>query len=92
MARTLWKVMAAGMLSLCMTSCGSGGGGSGSDVCSKLQSCNFLAGTSVAQCTDSFNKEMAGLTSSERADMQKALDQCMSLSDCANFASCLGIQ
>jgi hypothetical protein len=35
---------------------------------------------------------MAGLTSSERADMQKALDQCMSLSDCANFASCLGIQ
>ena len=61
-------------------------------TCSKLQSCNALSQmgvTTVSECTASANQQLNQASSSQRPAVVQALNQCLALSDCASFVSCI---
>jgi hypothetical protein len=88
MRRTLWTVLAAGLLAVGAASCG-GGGDTAGDLCNKMNTCNDLAGMSVAECKDALNQTLKSLTSSQKADAEKMINQCVGLADCTNFSACI---
>lgn len=96
MRRTLWTVAYTGLLAVCITSCG-GRGSSGAknypaDVCNRLQTCGDLSvvgASTLAECTASANQQLNQASSSQRPAVVQALNQCLALSDCASFVSCI---
>ena len=87
MLKTVWTVMATGMLAVGIAGCG-GGSSLSEDYCKKLDSCNALSGTSVSQCVEQGNKILEAMTSSQRADYEKAAKVCLGMADCTNFLAC----
>jgi hypothetical protein len=57
-------------------------------VCERADSCNALAGLSVAECVEGTNLCLAAHTSSERADWETATKVCLSVQVCATFVDC----
>ncbi len=58
-------------------------------LCERKSECNYMAaGETVASCTENNEKALDNLTSSKRSDCEKAVDACLSKTDCANFAAC----
>jgi hypothetical protein len=87
MLKTVWTVMATGMLAVGIAGCG-GGSSLSEDYCKKLDSCNALSGTSVSQCTEDVNKSLDTMTSSQRSDFEKAAKVCLDMANCTNFLVC----
>jgi hypothetical protein len=61
-------------------------------MCSRLQACNDLSlvnATTVAQCTTTVNQSLNRLTSSQIATATQMLNQCLAVSACGSYASCL---
>ena len=61
-------------------------------ICNRLQSCGDLAlagASTVSQCTATANQSLSGLTSSQMAAVDQTLSQCLALSDCTSFESCV---
>ena len=58
--------------------------------CERLDECNFLAaGKTVNSCTEETEKILDSYTSGKRSDCEKAMDECLSKSDCTNFVNCV---
>ena len=97
MRKNLWTVAATGLLALCITSCGGGGGSSRAknypaDICNRLQACGDLSvvgASTLAECTASANQQLNAMTSSDAAAFTQGLDQCVAASDCPSFSTCL---
>jgi hypothetical protein len=87
MLKTVWTVMATGMLAVGIAGCG-GDSSVSEDYCKKLDSCNALSGTSVSQCTEQVNKLLDSMTSSQRSDFEKAAKVCQDMANCSNFLAC----
>lgn len=89
MPKTLWTVMAVGLLAVGVASCGSSSSGSNiaGDVCAKADTCNALSGISAAQCKNVVNTSLQSKTGSARSDAENALKACLT-ADCANFKDC----
>jgi hypothetical protein len=59
------------------------------DLCERADECNALAaGVSVDECTDRSKKCTDALTSAERADWERATQNCLDMQSCSNFVSC----
>ena len=46
-------------------------------------------GESLSGCVEDFERNLNQLTSTERADVEKAVEGCLGLSDCGNFLGCI---
>jgi hypothetical protein len=57
-------------------------------TCERLDSCNDLIG-SVEECIEKVDRELDGLTKSERADTELALNGCLALQQCDAFIACI---
>ena len=57
-------------------------------VCMRLEECNAIIGTSVAECSDEVLGCTAGLNSAEREDFDRAVADCLSFNSCGNFLDC----
>jgi hypothetical protein len=87
MLKTVWTVMATGMLAVGIAGCG-GDSSISEDFCKKLDSCNALSAQSVSQCTEEANKLLDSMTSSQRSDFEKAANICLGMANCTNFLAC----
>jgi hypothetical protein len=87
MLKTLWTVTAAGLLALCVTGCG--GSDYPSKICEKMKSCvPTMTAADVSDCEKSASQGLSSVPSSQKAAVDKELDQCLAMS-CAPFESCL---
>ncbi len=93
MSRTLWTVSAAGLLAVCMTSCGAPGKDYVSEICLKLESCSSLdkmGSTTVGECKNAAIKGMIPPDGgSSRTAVEAELDKCMAMTQCSEFADCV---
>ncbi len=93
MSRTLRIVVAVGLLTLGTGGCGGGGGGGGkdlaSDACDRANTCNSLSSTTVDQCRDKIRAALGAMSDSARSDAQRAIEGCMSATECTNYGSCI---
>jgi glucosylceramidase len=92
MPKTLWTVLAVGLLAVGAAGCSRGGGGGrdiAGEVCQKAETCNVLSGINAAQCRDVIAGSLQSLPSAERADAEQALDACLTTADCANLNACI---
>ena len=61
-------------------------------ICNWLQTCGDLSlmdVTTVSQCTANANQQMSQVPSSEITSVVQMLNQCLAMSDCTSFASCI---
>jgi hypothetical protein len=61
-------------------------------ICNRLQTCgdlSMMGASTVSQCTATANQSFSGLTSSQMAAVDQTLSQCLALSDCTTFESCI---
>jgi hypothetical protein len=58
--------------------------------CKKADECNVLSGESVEGCTERAQKALDNLTSGQRSDCEKELNDCVDKSSCDGFKTCLG--
>jgi len=69
--------------------CHQAGNDIAASVCQKADGCDTLSGISAAQCRNVVNSSLQAMSSSGRADAESALDDCLSMSDCAAFSTCI---
>ena len=85
----LFKLVAVlGLSAILFSNCG-GVGGTASAYCNKLKECNLLAGMSLSECIERNTKDLENLTSTEREDVIKKVNQCLEFKSCGNFVSCI---
>jgi hypothetical protein len=56
--------------------------------CNRADECNFLEGASTDECTDAVTRCTDDLSSSERADWNNVMGDCLELQSCTNFRNC----
>lgn len=57
-------------------------------LCRKLDTCNYLLGYSVGECTDDTQRCTEGLSSAERHDWAGQTGNCLNLAGCEGFVDC----
>jgi hypothetical protein len=60
---------------------------SAEDLCVRADECNALNG-SVQECIENFNRCTGQLTSSQRADWERQVDDCLGYESCALAVDC----
>ena len=87
MKRTLWTAAVTGLLAICASNCGGGGGDENvAKACDKLQSCGSLStvgSSTYNECVSSGNN------SASAAGFDAALVNCLTYTDCTQFTSCI---
>jgi glucosylceramidase len=89
MLKTLWTVMAVGLLAAANAGCSSHGADLAGDVCKKADTCSTLSGITVDRCKDIVNESLQSKDSSARADEEAAFNACLAMSECGSFGSCV---
>ena len=92
MLKTVWTLVAVGLLDLGVASCGGGSSPPSSslagDVCKKADTCNALSGINAAQCKNLVDTSLQSKTGAARSDAENALNGCLT-ADCANIFECI---
>ncbi len=57
-------------------------------LCRKLDTCNYLLGYSVGECTDDTQRCTEGLSGAERHDWAGQTGKCLNFAGCQGFVDC----
>jgi hypothetical protein len=68
--------------------CGGGDGSVSEKVCDRLDECNLLIGMSTSECIENGNKALDDLTSTDRADCERNMTDCLKNESCSNYSAC----